>query len=312
MNPLFRTAAALGMAGLVLLGWSSARADGGQQTFCVDRPASFDPLFKPSGCFTYKPVEGGVTVIGHALLGSEYLGPGGSVEARVNGTSCGSTTVPGANGVFVLPMAGGNSQAGCATGGDRVDFYLDGVLADQTLDWPSAPGPNPRFLSLSAVNDVAWYWFDRVAIPAARIGTRVEALSNGALCGEAMIGGEEEALGTTRRPNERGFLRLIVSSTKASCGQAGSLVEFRIGGLAGETAVPWRPGVQRLDLQVQADADCSFSIDARDATLVLQHVAGFIASTPCSADANHDHAVNALDAQLILQYAAGLTGALPE
>jgi hypothetical protein len=103
-----------------------------------------------------------------------------------------------------------------------------------------------------------------------------------------------------------------VSSTEGGCGQAGSLVEFRIGGLAGETAVPWRPGVQRLDLQVQADADCSFSIDARDATFVLQHVAGFIASTPCSADANHDHAVNALDAQLILQYAAGLTGALPE
>lgn len=56
------------------------------------------------------------------------------------------------------------------------------------------------------------------------------------------------------------------------------------------------------------DVNCSTSVDAIDAALVLQYTAGLISSLPCmgSGNVNADGVVDAVDAALILQYVAGL------
>jgi uncharacterized protein YkwD len=56
------------------------------------------------------------------------------------------------------------------------------------------------------------------------------------------------------------------------------------------------------------DANCDRYVDAIDAALVLQRVAGRISSLPCAqeADANGDGQITAVESALILQYAAGL------
>ena len=61
------------------------------------------------------------------------------------------------------------------------------------------------------------------------------------------------------------------------------------------------------------DANCSGGINAIDAALVLQLVAGLLPTLPCeeNADVNTDDAVNSIDATLILQFVAGLLPTLP-
>ncbi|MCH8065457.1 MAG: hypothetical protein IIC90_06475, partial [Chloroflexi bacterium] len=61
------------------------------------------------------------------------------------------------------------------------------------------------------------------------------------------------------------------------------------------------------------DANCSGGIDAIDAALVLQLVAGLVGSLSCeeNADSNEDGSVNSIDAALILQHIAGLLPTLP-
>ena len=61
------------------------------------------------------------------------------------------------------------------------------------------------------------------------------------------------------------------------------------------------------------DVDCSGSVNAIDAALILQFAAGLLVSLPCpqNADVNNDDNVTAIDAALILQFAAGLLGSLP-
>ncbi|MCI0778165.1 MAG: hypothetical protein J4N95_08285 [Chloroflexi bacterium] len=61
------------------------------------------------------------------------------------------------------------------------------------------------------------------------------------------------------------------------------------------------------------DANCSGSVDAIDAALVLQLTAGLVDSLSCqqNADANEDGSLNAIDATLILQFVAGLLPSLP-
>ncbi len=61
------------------------------------------------------------------------------------------------------------------------------------------------------------------------------------------------------------------------------------------------------------DVDCSGSVNAIDAALILQFAAGLLGSLPCpeNADVNSDGNISAIDAALILQFAAGLLGSLP-
>ncbi len=64
---------------------------------------------------------------------------------------------------------------------------------------------------------------------------------------------------------------------------------------------------------VSGDADCSSTVNAIDAALILQYVARLVATLPCpdSADANGDSNVSATDAAFVLQFVAGLISHLP-
>lgn len=77
------------------------------------------------------------------------------------------------------------------------------------------------------------------------------------------------------------------------------------------TATPAAPPASEPG--IAGDADCNDLVDSRDATLVLQYVAGLIAGLACAdnAHANGDGVINATDAMLILQYQAGLLSQLP-
>ena len=61
------------------------------------------------------------------------------------------------------------------------------------------------------------------------------------------------------------------------------------------------------------DANCNAAVNAIDASIVLQFVAGLLFSVPCddATDVNRDGATSAVDAALVLQYSAGLIDSLP-
>ena len=65
---------------------------------------------------------------------------------------------------------------------------------------------------------------------------------------------------------------------------------------------------------MQGDANCDGNVNAVDAALVLQLVAGLVGSLACqdAADVNGDGEVTSVDAALILQFVAGLVGSLPQ
>ena len=61
------------------------------------------------------------------------------------------------------------------------------------------------------------------------------------------------------------------------------------------------------------DVSCDGDVSAIDASLILQHEAGFLPTLPCdeNADVNGDGRVNAVDSTLILQHVVGLLDSLP-
>ncbi len=78
---------------------------------------------------------------------------------------------------------------------------------------------------------------------------------------------------------------------------------------------PLSPGdspVNKAPVILRGDADCNGSVDSRDAAIILQQSAGFIAVVPCpeNADASQNGSVNSLDAALVLQFIAGLLSVL--
>ncbi len=310
-----RSAISLVVLVLVALGMLSSSGVSAEQPegVCIDPIGTFDPAQYGGGCANYKRGEDSVVMIGRALLDFTWLTYGSSVEARVNDQTCGETAIPGLDGTFTLTIAGASLQAGCATAGQRVDFYIYDVLAAETLRWPSQPSSGPTFMSLTAVTNSAWYWFERVSNPRPAVGTMVEAYAGNTICDETTIGGEDEAKGYFIPEGIRGFSRLVVPSDdmQPGCAQNGSLVEFRVNGLRAETALLWRPGVQRLNLLVQGDASCDFLVDSRDALLALQVEAALLTSVPCHGDADRDGDIDVFDARHILEFAAHITNALP-
>jgi hypothetical protein len=234
------------------------------------------------------------------------------VEARIGDSECGSTTVDAADGLFILPVLPNAFQEGCGAKGERIEFLVDGVTARQSMLWHEDQGSNPELLSLTALTNSSWFWFERLARPAPRVGTPVEAYMDGELCGQTTIGGEAQALPGRVRQGMRGFLRLAIVQDGGPCGQEDAEVTFRVGGLRGETVVRWSANAQRINLLVQGDASCDLLVDSRDATLVLQYAAGLADSLPCHGDADHSGQVDPFDAQHLLQFSAGLTSQLPE
>jgi disulfide bond formation protein DsbB len=79
------------------------------------------------------------------------------------------------------------------------------------------------------------------------------------------------------------------------------------------TATPTATPTPTTPAGLVGDVDCDGSVTSIDAALILQLIAGFIASLPCqdAADVNEDGMITAVDATLILQFVAGLIGTLP-
>jgi plastocyanin len=73
------------------------------------------------------------------------------------------------------------------------------------------------------------------------------------------------------------------------------------------------PGATPTPQTRAGDVDCSGSVNAIDAALVLQFDAGLLHTLHCpqNGDTNRDGRTNSLDAALILQHAAGLIANLP-
>jgi hypothetical protein len=281
-----------------------------QSGICIDPIGTFSPRAILGGCIPFETGKDQVLVIGRALLGNDYAPSGTQIQALAGDTLCGQGT---GGSKFTLLVLGAAEREGCAGSGESVRFVLDGQSAEETFVWPENSF-GFAFLSLTAVDRHAWYWFERTSVSGPALDTVVQGFVAGQLCGKAMIRGEDDLIGFFFvPPGIRGFSRLIVphSDLQPGCAENGSLVEFRVGGLRAETAVVWQSGVHRLDLLVQGDATCDFLVDPRDATLVLQHTARLVDDVACHGDADRDHDLDAIDARHILEFAAGITTALP-
>ncbi len=84
------------------------------------------------------------------------------------------------------------------------------------------------------------------------------------------------------------------------------------GGNSAGAAYVFGSGAGPLVPAASGDVNCDGDVNAIDAALVLQLVAGLAGSLPCedAADVNESGDVNAIDAALILQFVAGLVGSL--
>jgi hypothetical protein len=277
---------------------------------CIDPVGTFQPTQISGACISYEQGKDQQLLIGRALVGGSFAPPGTAVQALVGEQVCGETTD---GDPFQLLVFGAGEQEGCARAGDTVRFLIGGQDTLETLRWPEEPS-GFQILALTAVHEQAWYWFERISTPRPERGMVVQAFVAGELCDETTVGGEEDAAGYSIPDNIRGFSRLVVgpvASPPSVCGLNGALVEFRVNGIRAETAVVWRPGIQRLNLMVQGDATCDFLVDSRDANLALQVTAGLISSVPCHGDGDRDRDIDVFDARHILEFTAGITSALP-
>jgi len=194
-----------------------------------------------------------IHLVGRAIKGGEYARQGDSVEAFVNGTACGATTI-GPNADFAGALAfelivfGDEAVSGCAAPGDVVEFRVAGVTAQQTLVWMSYqqdPG-RLKLLGLAATGEAAWYWFQGAETANLTGGASVQASIGGIACGAAII----SVIPLVRPPGIAGFTRLVVppNGDLTGCGRPGSEVEFAVGGIRSANVVAWAPGLHRIEL----------------------------------------------------------------
>ena len=192
-------------------------------------------------------------VIGAALLEDGFAPPGTLIEALVNGQECGTTAVledHGSLNYAQLIVLGAGERAGCATPGDEVRFRVGGILAAETLIWQpfiDTPGLQQPFhvQHLSAMEERAWYWLQGQADELPAVGSTVQAVVDGVVCGETVM----EASTYTR--GRAGFPRLFALSEtlQPGCGRPGATVAFLAGGVE-VGSIPWQAGLQRLELTV--------------------------------------------------------------
>lgn len=298
-------------------GKDASMAEAGEVPFlCIDPFGSFDPLALGGGCFPgVEPHVDAVSIIGRTILEDDYAPPGTVVESFVNGQECGVTTVPDGSvfRTFELRVLGAGERAGCAGPGDLVEFRVGGVLAAETYSWipfssvSEVSGPL-QIQHLVAMEEHAWYWFERRGgeLPADTINVR--SLVDGVECGGAGIRFARGGIAVV------GFSRLIVPSgeIQSGCGEPGATVSFVVSDVEAQNTVSWEPGLQRIDLALSGDVNCDFRLNSIDAALVLQFDAGLSTSLACqdAADVNGDGRINAVDAALILQFHAGLIDSL--
>ncbi len=299
---------------------------------CPDRFFSFSPLSGPCQDFALPRnavpagpvlvrVESGMTVeinfatqpadiavvTGVALLEDDVAPQGASIEAWVGDTECGSTVSwgePSGNN-FIIEILGAGERAGCAVSGDMVEFLVEGVPAAGSYEWASYTAASfpVQIQHLVAIQDNAWYWFQSDVRSPLKSSVLVEALVDGTVCGEAEIESPFFA-------DVLGFGRLIVPSAEIEpgCGQPGADVMFRVDGVSTKGIVPWEAGLHRINLAVSGDVNCDMTLNAIDATLLLQLEAGLVEDFACMhlADVTGDGLVDSRDAMLILQFEAGL------
>ena len=190
-------------------------------------------------------------VIGAALLEDGFAPPGTLIEALANGQECGTTAVledHGSLNYAQLIVLGAGERAGCATPGDEVRFRVGGILAAETLIWRpfiDTPGLQQPFhlQHLSAMEERAWYWLQGQADELPAVGSTVQAVVDGVVCGETVM----EA--STFTPGRAGFTRLFAlsESIQPGCGRPGATVTILVDGVEVAT-IPWQPGLQRLEL----------------------------------------------------------------
>ena len=190
-------------------------------------------------------------VTGAALLEDGYAPAGTLIEALVNGQECGTTAVledHGSLNYAQLVVLGAGERAGCATPGDEVRFRVGGILAAETLIWRpfiDTPGLQQPFhlQHLSAMEERAWYWLQGQADDLPAVGSTVEAVVHGVVCGDTVM----EA--STFTPGRAGFPRLFALSEalQPGCGRPGATVAFLVDGVE-VGSIPWQAGLQRLEL----------------------------------------------------------------
>jgi hypothetical protein len=280
-----------------------ANAGGGQ--LCVDFFPTMDPLAFPGGCYPNQGADQSL-VVGRAIIEDRYAPIGTAIEAFNGDASCGAAPI--GFRTFELQLNG------CASPGETVRFEVGGQLAIETMTWPGE-SPGPTFLSLSVKSDHAWYWFERLLARPPAIGTVVQAVVDGVVCGETMVDVVPRGF-VVFLEELRGFWKLVVpsSSLTPGCGAPGANVSFVVDGVKSVQVAPWQPGIHQVNLMLAGDPNCDFVVAATDAALVLQTGAGLLRNPlDCqpAADVNNDGSANAIDATLVLQFAAGLLAELP-
>ena len=185
---------------------------------------------------------------GLALIEDDYAPPGTRIEAVVNGQVCGSTIVPDPNGGFIgdhrfeLHVLGAVEQPGCAGRGDSVAFRVGGVPAVESFSWVPFSDLTTfaqfRFVYLTAIRQHAWYWYEQSESDLPAVGTRVQTVIDGTVCGEARV--ESQGTGLS------GFSKLLVPSAELQpgCGRPGAMASFLFDGVPTGDSIEWRPGLQ--------------------------------------------------------------------
>lgn len=275
----------------LIVTWPTACVDPGESVKfmfgvdCADCPTPYvyDHIWMLGG----ETVGGTATFRGYACVdtrcGESELGR--EVVAKINGVECGTATtaLPVSDGEPVswywIEVPSALEQPGCGANGAIVEFYIDGVLAEQTGTW--APGEihldiwtGPDFMHLTgslSCNGAGCFSCPDL-LGYCDSGIDVSAYVGDELCGSTSPAGWL-LTGT-------GYQDLSVDSDEATsgCGTPGATVRLEVDGHAAEETIEWQAGFLILPLTAPfperswADMDCDGDVTPRDAQGMLRVV----------------------------------------